>query len=624
MTKDAHYGYARWRMVPLEAVSLTDGFWAQWQNLNRNVTLQHGYEMLDKSGCFDNLRIVAGQQEGKIRGFIFQDSDMYKWLEAVGFELQLHPNAELQKQADGVIALMAAAQENDGYLNSHYQAVEPDKRWSDLDFGHELYCAGHLFQATVAYYRATQNQQILDIATRFADNLVATFGPGKLEGTCGHSEIELALIELYRMTDKQAYLDLSKFFIDQRGKGVMRGLGWMKAEYHQDRVPVREEDIVEGHAVRAMYLNSGVADLYLETGEQALWTALTRQWDDMTNGKMFITGGLGARYEGEAFGDPYELPSDRCYCETCAAIGSLMWNWRMLLVTGESRFADLIERTLYNGILSGLAMDGKHFFYMNPLFSRGGYARQEWYACACCPPNLMRLLASLGQYFVTQDASGLQVHLYNSAAIQSELPSGKPVKLAMQTRYPWDGDVQVSIQETDGSSWTLRLRVPEWSSSATVSVNGQTIQNPTVEAGYIVLERAWKAGDVVQLTLPMEAELMEANPRIDAVRDSVAIQRGPLVYCLEGSDHPEVNLMDVRLDEDAPLEPILRGDVGSEAIVAIQGKGFVTDANAWKGRLYRPVRKADAPRESVPITAIPFYAWGNRGANAMRVWIPRR
>ncbi len=295
--------FARWRMLPLESISLTGGFWSSWQNLNRHITLQHGYQMLEQAGNFDNLRLAAGLIEGEYRGMVFQDSDIYKWLEAVGYELHNNPNPALQKQADEVIDLIASAQQADGYLNSYVQVASTDGRWADLDFGHELYCAGHLFQATAAYFRATHTTKLLEIATRFADLIAATFGPDKLQGACGHPEIEMALVELYRVTGKSTYLDLAKFFIDQRGKGVMRGMGWMKSEYHQDRVPVREADVIEGHAVRAMYLNAGVTDLYLETGEEALFAALDRQWHDLIAGKLFLTGGLGSRYEGEAFGD---------------------------------------------------------------------------------------------------------------------------------------------------------------------------------------------------------------------------------------------------------------------------------------------------------------------------------
>ncbi len=621
---DALSPHARWQRLPLDAVSLTGGFWAKWQDTNRRTTLPHGYHMLEEAGNLENFRIAAGLAEGKHRGQIFNDSDVYKWLEAVGYELHIHPNSALQRQADETIDLVAAAQKHDGYLNTYYQIAEPGRRWTDLDFGHELYCAGHLFQAAAAYFRATGGSQLLEAATRFADLICDTFGPERRRGTCGHPEVEMALIELYRLTGKAAYLDTARFFIDQRGKGTMRGLGWLGAEYHQDRVPVREATEVEGHAVRAMYLNVGVADLYLETGETTLWAALERQWQDMVGGKLFLTGGLGSRYEGEAFGASYELPSDQCYCETCAAIGGVMWNWRMLLITGEGRFADLIERTLYNGALSGLALDGQHFFYMNPLLSRGGYTRHRWYKVACCPPNLMRLLASLGQYFATRDETGLQIHLYNNAAIRAELGLGRPVTLKMSTDYPWQGRVRLTVEETDASTWGLRLRVPEWSENITLTLNGQSIGTPTLDSGYAVLERAWQAGDVVELALSIEPFVVEAHPRVDAVRGSLALQRGPLVYCLEAADHPGLNLMDIQLDPAVPLLAAWREDVLPYGVMMVQASGYALEADEWRNRLYRRLSADGGPlRRPVTLSAIPYYAWANRGAEAMRVWIPQ-
>ena len=623
-TPAATYPYAHWRMLPLESVSLTGGFWARRQEINRRATIPHGYRMLEETGTLDNLRIAAGQMQGKFRGMVFQDSDVYKWLEAVGYALHLQPDPALQQQADAVIDLIAAAQMPDGYLNSHMQVAAPNDRWADLDFGHELYCAGHLFQAAAAYTRGTHTTQLLDVATRFADLLVATFGPGKRQGTSGHPEVETALVELYRLTGKPDYLDLAKFFIDLRGRGVMRGMGWMKAEYHQDRVPVRQAETVEGHAVRQMYLNAGVTDLYLETGEKALLDSLDRQWRSMTGSKLFITGGLGSRYEGEAFGDEYELPSDRCYCETCAAIGSVMWNLRMLLVTGDSRYADLMEHTLYNSVLSGIALDGQTFFYINPLLSRGGYARKPWYEVACCPPNIMRLFGSLGQYVATHDGSGLQIHLYMSGTVRATLPSDQPVSLAMQTDYPWQGAVKLTIEEADGSHWALRLRQPHWCPQAAIMVNGHLVEQPAIDAGYIVLERAWQPGDMVELDLPMQPELIEANPRVDAVRDCLAIQRGPLVYCLEAADQPQVNMLDARIDPAASLHAAWRDDLAPGGLMVIQFAGTVQTMGDWQHRLYRRSGEGDQPLlRQVPLTAIPYFAWANRGANAMRVWIPR-
>ena len=623
---EARLPHARWHKVPLESVRLTGGFWANRQDTNRRVTLRHGYKMLEQVGTLDNFRVAAGLKQGPYRGqAVFLDSDVYKWLEAVAYELQANPDPALRQQADEVIDLVAAAQASDGYLNTYYQLVEPDHRWNDLDFGHELYCAGHLFEAAAAYTRATRTTVLLDVATRFADLIDSIFGPGKRPGAPGHPEIELALVKLYRVTNNPAYLNLAKYFVDQRGKGVMRGWGWLKAEYHQDRVPVREQDIIEGHAVRAMYLNAGVTDLFLESGEEALLNAMQLQWRDMSTGKVFVTGGVGSQYEGEAFGDPYELPPDQCYCETCAAIGSIFWNWRMLQVTGESRFADSIERALYNGVLSGIALDGESFFYMNPLLSRGGYGRHPWHVVACCPPNLMRLFSSLPQYFVSHDDSGIQVHLYGTASVSLVLGSGQPLSLSMETDYPWDGHVTFKLEDTDGSTWQLRLREPGWCRDVSVSVNGEAVQTMENDAGYLVLERAWRPGDVVELDMRMEPHFVAPHPRIDAVRGSLAIQRGPLVYCVEGADHPGVNLLDIRIDENAPLHAVWRDDGLAGGVMVIQAPGTVADVCDWGDALYRRADELEAtPLEPVQLTAIPYFAWANRGANPMRVWIPRQ
>jgi DUF1680 family protein len=624
-----YFPLARWRMLPLEAVSLTKGFWFRRQKINREITLPHGYQMLERAGNFDNLRVAAGLIEGEYRGREFLDSDVYKWLEAAAYELQLNPtNETLQRQVDETIDLIIAAQQDDGYLNSYFQVAKSGERWADLDFGHELYCAGHLFQAAVAHYQATQSAKLLDVATRFADYIGSVFGPDKRHGAPGHPEIEMALIALYRVTHKQDYLNLAKFFIDQRGKGVMRGLGWATGPaYHQDRVPVRQASEVEGHAVRAMYLAAGVTDLYLETGEQALLEALLRQWQDMVGRKLFITGGLGSRYEGESFGDPYELPPDQCYCETCAAIGSIMWNWRMLLVTGQGRYADLMERTLYNGFLSGLADDGRHFFYINPLMSRRGAQRKKWYGVACCPPNIMRLLASMGQYVATSDADGgLQIHLYTGAVIQTALPSGQPLSVIMETNYPWHGQISLTIKETDNSVWPLRLRIPGWCDEAQVALNGLPINSPTiVEGGYVVLEHPWQPGDVVELNLALTPRLVEAHPRIDAVRDKVAIQYGPLVYCLEEVD-VNANLMDILLNDNHPLEAVWNDNLLTEEMIVVKAAGRVINVEEWQNNLYRFLNKNNlypTSEQTVYFKAIPYYAWANRKPGAMRVWIPR-
>ena len=377
--------------------------------------------------------------------------------------------------ADEVIRLVAAAQQSDGYLNSYYQVVEPDHHWGDLDHGHELYCAGHLMQAAIAFQRATGDTRLLDVARRLADHIDTVFGPDKRQGACGHPEVEMALVELYRCTQDRRYLRLAQFFIDQRGQRKMRGFRANGPEYHQDHVPVREVQAAAGHAVRQMYLAAGVSDVCLETGEPALAEAMQRLWHDIASTKLYITGGVGARFDGEAFGEPYELPSDQCYCETCAAIGSLMWNWRLLLLTGESRHADLIERTLYNGILSSPSLDGEHYFYVNPLMMRNSgqmrmsstpldsrvfSVRPEWHYVACCPPNVMRLFASLGHYLATYDHNGIQIHQYTNADIAAELGAGGNVALKMTTDYPWNGAIRLTITETNARRLDIALAHP--------------------------------------------------------------------------------------------------------------------------------------------------------------------
>ena len=618
-TKSSH---ARWHTLPVGQVALTGGFWFHKQAINRRVSLRHGYRMLEQSGNLHNLRLAAGSVAGDYRGPVFMDSDVYKWLEAASLDLANVPDPELEGMVDEVIALVSAAQQPDGYINSYYQVHKPDARWTNLDHDHELYCAGHLFEAAVAHHRATGQSRLLDIACRFADCIDGVFGPGKLDGVPGHPEIELALVELYRETGERRYLDLALFFINGRGRNRLRGYGRWGAAYHQDHVPVREASEVTGHAVRQLYLTSGVADAYLETGEGALLDALRRLWHDATARKMYLTGGYGARHEGEAFGEAYELPSDRCYCETCAAIAGMMWNWRMLLATGDARYADTLERSLYNGFLSGVSLDGRRYFYVNPLQSRGGITRPEWYGCACCPPNVMRQIAAVGHYLATVDAGGVQLHQYASATIDALVGSAHAVALQMETRYPWEGVVQVIIAETDGAAWQLSLRVPGWCTNAAVRVNGVAVETGVVGGTYVALHCAWQPGDVVELDLAMPPRLTAPHPRVDAIRGSRAIERGPLVYCLEAEDQEAgVDLLDVRIVPDAPLTANWRADVLG-GVVTVEAQGTVADVRDWDDTLYRPAMPPEAPARPVKLTAVPYYAWANRAPGAMRVWVP--
>ena len=612
-----HSPHAHLHTLPLDSVAIQPGFWASRQQMNRQKSLRHGYNQLIRSGNFNNLRLAAGGGEGRYRTPVFMDSDVYKWLEAVGYDLAIHPDDDLRALAEEAIDLLEAAQMADGYLNSYWQVVEPARRWVDIDNGHELYCAGHLIQAAVAYHRGTGDTRLLDITRRFVDHIDSVFGPGKRGVAPGHPEIEMALVELYRDTGEQRYLDLAGFFVDERGKDFIGEFAHFEPSYYQDRVPVRETDVVEGHAVRQLYLTTGVADIYMETGEQALMDALLRQWRDFTAHKMHVTGGAGARHRGESFGEAYELPNDYCYCETCAQIAGIMWNWRMLLITGERRYADLIERTLYNGFLSGISLDGNSYFYVNPLLSRGNIERPEWYGCACCPPNVMRTLASVGHYVATTRGNDVQIHQYMNAEVDAGL------KVRMETNFPWDGNVTLTITAVDDQPHTLSLRIPAWCADPALTVNGerQTLNAP---AGYAILDQAWQPGDVVTLSLPMEPTLLAAHPRVDPTRGSVAILRGPLVYCLEEPDQPaDVDLMDVAIDTDAPLTATWQPDL-LEGVVTIAAHGAPVDVSAWDDALYRDwdtvLETHGAP---VTLTAIPYYAWANREMGKMRVWIPR-
>jgi DUF1680 family protein len=594
----------RTRLRPVAEATIEGGYWAERQRLNREVLLPAARHRLEQAGNFDDLRAAAGQKDVPFRGMVFMDSDVYKWLEALGWE-------SAAPQADDAIALIEAAQDETGYINSYYQVAQPGPRFSNPAWDHELYCAGHLIQAAVANARGRGDERLLRVAQRFAALLYERFGPDGEPYTPGHPEIETALVELYRLTGERRHLELAQRLVDQRGKRTLEP-ATHGSSYFQDRVPVRDQDEVEGHAVRALYLAAGVTDLYMETGEAALLAAMRAQWLDMAGRKTYVTGGLGAHHSDEAFGDAYELPPDRCYGETCAAIASVQWNQRMLLVTGEARYADLLERTLYNGVMAGLSLDGSGYSYVNPLHVRDdhrdpverGAKRQPWYACACCPPNVMRLLASLQHYLATSDDDGVQVHQYASATLG-------PVKV--RTDYPWDGRVEIEIMDAREEPWTLSLRIPAWSRQTRLD------GDPVEPGGYARLTRRWSAGDTVTLELDLTPRLVFPHPRIDAVRGCAAIERGPLVYCIEGVDAPDgARVDDLRLVPGGELRAVARPDLLG-GIVAIEAAGAHRPAedSAW------PYGAAQNGRGTpVSLFAIPYSHWGNRGDSGMRVWTP--
>jgi uncharacterized protein len=634
--------YSRLRTFPFTAVDIVDGFWAKKAEVNRGVSLRFAYEMLEKSGNFNNMRIAAGLAAGEFHGYVFLDSDIYKWLEAVAWDLGKHPDYSLQGMVDTTISLIQQLQQSNGYINSYVQSREVPEPWADMDNGHELYCAGHLFQAAVAFHRALGDDRLLQVSCKFADLIYRTFVIEKHPGACGHPEVEFALVELSRTAGKKEYLDLAGHFIDQRGNNVMKGHRSYGPEYHQDNVRVRDVKEAAGHAVRQLYLAAGVADVFLETGDHSLLDAMRRLSKDIRTNKLYITGGIGSRFDGEAFGDPYELPTDQCYCETCAAIAGFMWNWRMLLITGESLYADEMERGLYNTILSSPALDGKHYFYINPLMLREAkdlrlstdlppsevfipVQRPEWHDCACCPPNVMRILSSLSHYLATFDEGGIQVHHFASAKLNVGDGQNGGVALKMETGFPWDGLVRLTIEQTAATHWRLSLRIPNWARTHSVSINGERILDPVIDKGYLVLERIWKENDQVELIMDMPAEFVSSNPRVDATRGCLAIQRGPVVYCLE--DHDQVihgRLLDVEVDSEKPLVSTWRPDL-LDGVMAVEAAGQFSDDLEWQENLYlfrnAPIHEK---KYKARLTAIPYYAWGNRTLCGMRVWIPEK
>ncbi|WP_432537354.1 glycoside hydrolase family 127 protein [Kineococcus arenarius] len=618
--------------VPSGSARITGGFWHERQDANRRQAIRTGYEKLETAGNLQNLRIAAGTATGEVRGPIFMDSDVYKWLEAAGWEYGREPDEEVLGWIREITGIVAAAQAEDGYLDSVQQVRGNGERYVDLPWSHEHYCAGHLFQAAVAIHRTTGETGLLDVAVKLADHLVATFGPGKTEEVDGHPVVEMGLVELYRETGNRAYLDLAQWFVDARGHGIIEQHG-KEPTYFSDRVPVREATTVEGHSVRAVYLTAGAADVAAETGDAELLAALTRQWEGMTSTKTYVTGGIGARWDFEQFGDHYELGPDRAYAESCAAIGSVQWSWRMLLATGETRYADLVERTLYNAFLPGVSLAGTEYFYVNPLQMRAGahtdeersaaHGRRPWFDCACCPPNIMRTLSSLDAYLATTSADGVQLHQYATGTVHADAAGG--VELAVSTDYPWDGTVRVEVREPGAGEWELALRVPGWAEGATATVAGESVE--ATAGQYLRARRTWSAGDVVELVLPMGVRVVEADPRVDAVRGAVAVERGPLVYCVEQPDLPADLVADdvrVRVAElrgaRAEHRPDLLGGVSVLRLPVHRALG------AASGPLYRPAadeapEQADA--ETVEVPAIPYYAWANREIGPMRVWLPR-
>ncbi|WP_273844035.1 glycoside hydrolase family 127 protein [Rubrobacter calidifluminis] len=607
--------HARLNPVPLGDVRLSDEFWEPRREINRKVTLREQYEHLESSGTLDNFRRASGRIEAPFRGMYFADSDVYKWLEAASWTLAANPDPELGEMVERAIDEVEAAQEPDGYINTYFTFERKRERFTNLRDLHELYCGGHLIQAAIAHHRATGSERLLDVARRFADLVCGTFGPqseGKLETADGHEEIEMALVELFRETGEHRYLEQARFFLDVRGRGRVSG-----SEYHQDHLPFREQQKITGHAVRATYLNAGAADVYAETGDEDILHALERLWHNMVTKRMYVSGGIGSRYEGEAFGKDYELPNERAYAESCAAIGSVMWSWRMLQITGEARYADLIEHTLYNAVLPGVSLDGRRYFYQNPLADDGTHRRQEWFGCACCPPNIARTLAALPGYFYSTSEGTVWVHLYAEGEANLQ---GPKVRLRQRTGYPWDGDVEVEVVSGEGE-FSLMLRVPAWCEEARIEVNGAEADIPAKPGSYAGIQRRWRPGDTVRLHLPMPVRLLESHPYVLENTGRVAVMRGPILYCAEGADNPDAaDLRDVVLTPDAGFSvgphPELAGMPALHAPASIESLD-----PGWRGSLYRTRRLPTPNRRPYRLTLVPYLAWANRSPGPMQLWL---
>jgi DUF1680 family protein len=620
------------RPVPFTAVHCDDIFWAPRIETNRLVTIPFAFEQCEKSGRIDNFERAAKALRGedlanrKPPPYPFDDTDPYKVLEGASYALAVTPDAGLERYLDGLIAKIGAAQEPDGYLYTartinpeHPHAWSGPERWlKDPDESHELYNAGHLFEAAAAHFQATGRTNLLHIALKEADLLCNTFGPEKLHIWPGHEIVEMGLIKLYRVTGDERYLNLAKFFLDVRGPGG--------DQYHQSQAKPFEHREAVGHAVRAGYLYSGMADVAALTGDQRYLQAIDAIWENVVTRKLYITGGIGAVGGGEAFGPDYFLPNMSAYCETCAAVANDYWNERLFLLHGDAKYIDVMERTLYNGLLSGVSLDGRRFFYPNPLESNGQHGRSPWFGVACCPGNITRFLASVPGYVYAQQSGNIYVNLYIAGNAEVKLDNGAVVRLTQSTRYPWEGNVRLAVSPEKEAPFTLMLRIPGWARGepvpgdlyrfadqsnepVTIRVNGQLTGAAPVK-GYVSLERSWKKGDVVELELPMPVQRIKANEKVQADRSRVALQRGPLVYCAEWPDNPDGKVRNLLLPDDTPLRAEFRPDL-LNGVEVIQGKAI------------RISRQDDGAlvRTQQDFQAIPYFAWANRGRGQMAVWL---
>jgi hypothetical protein len=637
--------------VNLSKIQIEDKFWKNNMELVRTHVIPYQWEALNDripgaapSYCIQNFRIAAKREEGKFQGMVFQDSDVYKWLEAVAYSLMWHPDAELERTADETIELIAAAQQPDGYLDTYYIINGLDRRFTNLMDNHELYCLGHMTEAAVAYYYATGKDAFLNVAIGYANCVYDCLGTeeGKIPGYPGHEVAEMALVALYGITKDERHLKLAKYFIDQRGQAPLffdeeckknnNKCHWddtyVRKQYYQAGKPVREQDKAEGHAVRAVYLYTGMAEVASATEDEELFAVCERLWNNIVERQMYVTGAIGATQHGEAFSFDYDLPNDTVYAETCAAIGLIFFARRMFEITGDSRYTDVMERALFNGVICGMSLDGKSFFYVNPLEVSPEHCekdyfrrhvkpeRQKWFGCACCPPNVARLLSSIGGYAFESNENAVYMNLFMGGTMELELGGHRNV-FHIETEYPWNGRIEVTVENNEPSEFTYAVRIPGWCDNYTLTVNGEK-PDYQAEKGYAILKREWKNGDQITLNLEMTVKIVEANPLVREDIGKAAVMRGPIVYCLEECDNG-AQLQQIYINANQKFSEKYEADLLNGVVTLTTTGKRLSDAG-WNGdMLYRTY--TGKTFEDQELKLIPYYSWANRGIGEMTVWV---
>ncbi len=623
--------------VPFSEVRIAGSFWRERLDTVLEHTIPSQHAKLEAVGILESLKLPKPIPPLTIprndHGFtmqVFWDSDVGKWIEAASYALSHRREPDIEARIDAIVDDLSRAQSPDGYLNCWYNGREPDKRWTNLRDNHELYNAGHLLEGAIAYFRATGRRRLLDIMERYVDHIAATFGtgPGQRRGYPGHQEIELALIKLYRLTGDRRRLDLAAYFINERGRqphyftqeALARGDDpvdyWAKTyEYNQSHVPVREQKKMVGHAVRAMYMASAMADLALELGDKSLKSACEILWRDVTAAQMYVTGGLGPDKSNEGFTEPYDLPNETAYAETCASVALVFWAHRMLHLDLDGGYADVMELALFNGALSGLSRGGTHYFYANPLESRGQHRRWAWHVCPCCTMNVSRLVASISGYAISSSDDGVAFHLYGGFETTVAI-GGVNVTVRDVGDYPWSGDLRIEVDPEAPAQFDLKLRIPGWAKDATAAINGESLSLTPVR-GYATINRRWSRGDIVTLRLPMPAERLFGHPNVRMDVGRVALRRGPLVYCIEEADNPAGRVQSLALPRSAPLDAKWRDDLlGGAMTLTAKAERLVPGDDADNLYSTTPPKGRDAP-----LTALPYHLWANREPGSMQVWI---